>query len=57
MADKIFELCWFNKRIECDVTGRCEKCGWNPHNTELRQKRIEKALERLEAHEQSNTAH
>lgn len=41
------DRCCFNpKGVMCsEIT--CQKCGWNPHNKELRKTRIEKLKERL----------
>lgn len=36
-------FCAFNPTaIMCDDISNCDKCGWNPHNTELHKERIMK---------------
>lgn len=46
--DAIFmdnEVCPHNRAVDCPERDKCGKCGWNPANVELHNRRVYKALE------------
>ena len=47
MSNKMLFVCLHNRHVDCD-NFKCSRCGWNPANKALRNRRVIKVLENME---------
>ncbi len=50
MNNKMLFVCLHNRYVDCG-NFECSRCGWNPQNKALRNRRVIKALEKMEKKE------
>lgn len=50
MNKKMLFVCLHNRYVDCD-NFNCSRCGWNPQNKALRNRRVIKVLEKMEKKE------